>query len=266
MTYAASIINKYIESGLLLSSLAKYFIRALARHDMIVSLSQLRRNSIKTETWFDKATSSTDRFMGYTTSLMPLLEELCALAEDIRPNSGTSRAVPVIASRSGDTNSILIEKINNLRSRIRSWQWVSGPGDVVVSPGSSGRLVEHACAYRAAALLVLHRLMHPAGSSAGCDREAFEMACEVMAHLKGPPENLRLSTWPALIASCELKNAGDRAVAMEVFSGIYRARKTGTSLQTKKFVLERVWKARDAGDDWDWMTLSQKYPGECIPI
>lgn len=98
------------------------------------------------------------------------------------------------------------------------------------------------------------------------DLDAFEMACEVMVHLKAPPEDLRLSTWPALIASCELKSEEDRAVAIDIFRGIYLVRKTGTSLQTKRFVTQRVWKARDAGDDWDWMTLSQRYPGECIPI
>lgn len=233
---------------------------------MIISLSQLRRNSIKTETWLDEATSSTDRFMGYTTTLMPLLEELCALAEDIRQNTGAGRVITYISEDT--TISILPsipQKIDNLRSRIQSWRWVCSHGDSL-SVGSSVRLIAHAYAYRAAALLMLHRLIYPAGSSVESDLDAFEMACEVMVHLKAPPEDLRLSTWPALIASCELKSEEDRAVAIDIFRGIYLVRKTGTSLQTKRFVTQRVWKARDAGDDWDWMTLSQRYPGECIPI
>lgn len=264
MAYAASIINKSIGLGLRLTSLAKYFIRALARHDMIISLSQLRRNSILTETWLDEDASHPDRFMGYTTTLMPLMEELCALAEDVRRNGRSpSRAIAYGPEDVVSTLASLPQKVKSLRSRIQSWRWLFGHG---VSATSSGRLLAHAYAYRAAALLMLHRLVYPAGSSVDGDREAFEMACEVMVHLKGPPEDLRLSTWPALIAGCELESEEDRAVIVDVFLGIFRERKTGTSLQTLNFVTERVWRARDAGDDWDWMTLSQTYPGECIPI
>lgn len=264
ITYATSIINNFTSSGLVLSSLAKYFVRALARHDMIISLSQLRRNSIKTDTWLDQDTSSTDRFMGYTTTLMPLLEELCALAEDIRHDPtdhlltfGSEDVVSIVPA--------LAWNINDLRSRIQSWRWNIKNGESV-AVGSAGRLISHAYAYRAAALLMLYRLTHPAGSSMESDREAFEMACEVMAYLRGPPEDLRLSTWPAFIGSCEMGSEDDRAIAVGIFRDIYSIRKTGTSLQTMKFVMERVWKARDEGSDWDWMRLSQTYPGECIPI
>ncbi|KIX07452.1 uncharacterized protein Z518_02105 [Rhinocladiella mackenziei CBS 650.93] len=263
IAYAASIINKYIGSGLVLSSLAKYFIRALARHDMVMSLSRLRRNSIKTETWLDETANSPDRFMGYTTTLMPLLEELCGLAEDIRHNAEPGRAITYGPEDATSILPSITRKVNNLRSRIQSWRWVF---DHSVSAKPSGRLMAHAHAYRAAALLMLFRLLHPAGSSVESDREAFEMACEVMVHLKGPPEELRLSTWPALIASCELESEEDRAVAINVFRSIYSVRKTGTSLQTMKFVMERVWRARNEGHDWDWMTLSQKFTGECVPI
>ena len=233
---------------------------------MILSLSQLRRNSIKTNTWFDPSTICTDRFMGYTTTLMPLLEELCALAEDIR-NPVTTQA---IAYTLEDTVSISQPSLQDmaiasLRARILSWRWAFGNGDSI-AVRSSGRLIAHAYAYRAAALLMLHRVMHPAGSSMESDQEAFGMACEIMAYLKGPPEDLGLSTWPALIASCEFDTEEDREIAVGIFRDIYSVRKTGTSLQTMKFVTNRVWKARDEGNDWDWMRLSQLYPGECIPI
>jgi hypothetical protein len=231
---------------------------------MMIALSQLRRNSIKTEMWLDKTTTTTDRFMGYTTTLMPLLEELCALGEDIR-HAESSRN---ITYRSEDAVSILPsmkQNINDLRSRIQSWRWVFGHGDSVAIR-SSGRLIAHAFAYRAAALLMLHRLIYPAGSSVEADQEAFRIACEVMVYLKGPPEDLGLSTWPALIGSCELESVEDRAIAVNIFRSIYSVRKTGTSLQTMRFIIERVWKARDNGDDWDWMKLSQMYPGECTPL
>lgn len=265
IAYAASIINSHIESGLVLSSLAKYFIRALARHDMIMSLSHLRRNSIRTEIWLDKTAHNTpDRFMGYTTTMMPLLEELCSLAEDIHHNVEQQPIQAITATYYGpDDASSITSRVNHIRSRIRSWQW-GFPGGV--SAPSSERLVAHADAYRAAALLMLFRLLHPAGGSAESDRTALKMAGKVMVHLRGAPEELRLSTWPALIASCELQSQEDRLVAVNVFHSIYSVRKTGTCLQTLKFVTERVWRARDQGYDWNWMTLSQQFPWECVPI
>ncbi|KAI1612546.1 fungal-specific transcription factor domain-containing protein [Exophiala viscosa] len=268
--YAASIINKYLGSGLVLSSLAKYFIRTLARQDMMISLSQLRRNAIRTDTWLDDtAKHNADRFMGYTATLMPLLEELCALSEDVHQSLGITRgkgyelgdatSIPLSLT----TISMISQRAMNLQFRLRSWRPIFSQE---ISARTSRRLLAQAYATRAAASLMLHRLVNPAGSSEESDREAFEMACEIMAHLNGQPEDLRLSTFPALIASCELESEEDRAVAVEIFEGIYNARKTGTSLQTKDFVVDRVWKARDAGEDWDWMVLSQKYPGECVPI
>ncbi|KAH8878620.1 hypothetical protein GQ53DRAFT_86545 [Thozetella sp. PMI_491] len=259
IAYATSIINRYMESGRILSSLAKYFIRALARHDMIMSLSHLRRNSIRTEIWLDNTAHTPDRFMGYTTTLMPLLEELCGLAEDIHCNAGPTQA----ATYRRDTTWSIARKVRHLRSHIRSWQcgFPKGP-----SAASLERLMAHAEAYRAAALLMLFRLLHSAGSSVESDRTALKMAGEVMLQLKRAPEDLGLSTWPALIASCEFQSEKDRFVAINVFWSIYNVRKTGTCLQTLNFVTERVWRARDEGRGWDWMTLSRQYPGECVPI
>jgi Fungal specific transcription factor domain len=226
---------------------------------MIMSLSNLRRNTIKTEIWLDQKDHTPDRFMGYTITLMPLLEELCGLAEDIRRN-----AQPIQAITYGrDDIPLITWKVKHIRSCIQSWRWDSPKG---VSATLSERLMTHANAYRAAALLMLFRLLHGAGSSVESDQEALGMAREIMMQLKRPPEELKLSTWPALIASCELQSEDDRVVAINVFRSIYSVRKTGTSLQTLKFVTDRVWKARDEGYDWDWMTLSQQFPGECVPL
>lgn len=229
---------------------------------MIMSISHLRRNSIRTEIWLDSHAYRPDRFMGYTTTLMPLLEELCGLAEDVYR---TAQYVPPIAygPESPSDGPSITCKINDLRSRIESWRWGFPKG---VSAASAERLTAHADAYRAAALLMLFRLLHAAGTSAESDQTALEMAEEVMVHLRRPPEDLRLSTWPALIASCELQREADRAAAINVFHSIYSVRKTGTSLQTLKFVTDRVWWARDQGHDWNWMNLSQQFPGECVPI
>lgn len=82
---SASLISHHLSTGREISSLARYFIRALARQDMIISLVHLHRPMIPTSVWLDEAAQTTaDRLMGYTAPLMPLLEELCALAEDIK--------------------------------------------------------------------------------------------------------------------------------------------------------------------------------------
>lgn len=82
---AASLINHHVSTGREVSSLARYFIRGLARQDMVISLVQMRRMAIPSSVWLDEEVkTSADRLMGYTSTLMPLLEELCALAEDVR--------------------------------------------------------------------------------------------------------------------------------------------------------------------------------------
>lgn len=82
---SASLISHHISTGREISSLARYFIRALARQDMIISLIHLHRPMIPTTVWMDETVqTSADRLMGYTATFMPLLEELCALAEEIK--------------------------------------------------------------------------------------------------------------------------------------------------------------------------------------
>lgn len=82
---SAALIRHYLSLGRELSPLARYFTRALARQDMILSLVHLHRPLIPTAVWLDdEAQTTADRLMGYTTTFMPLLEELCILAEDMR--------------------------------------------------------------------------------------------------------------------------------------------------------------------------------------
>lgn len=234
---------------------------------MVLSLVGMRRPFIPTAAWLDQDSRNlVDRLMGYTATLMPLLEEVCALAEDIRcgnlgMNPGAygdlSEENPVLSAQ------IYLERARDLSARITAWRPV--PNRAVSSQISRSCLAQ-AYACRSAALLYLYRLLNPPGSSPDADRVALGMACEVLAHLSAPPEELKASLWPAFMAACELETADDRAVAIEVFDGIYRSRKTATCLHTKRFCIERVWKTRDAGGDWNWMNLVQRYPGECIPI
>lgn len=234
---------------------------------MVLSLVAMRRPCIPTATWLDQDSRNlVDRLMGYTVTLMPLLEEICALAEDIRRgNLGMKQRTYEDLSGESPFSSAQIgfERAQDLSARVTAWRPV--PNRAVSSQASKSCLSQ-AYAWRSAALLYLYRLLNPPGSSPEADMVALGMACEVLAHLSAPPDELKGSLWPTFIAACELEGDDDRATAIDIFDGIYRSRKTATCLHTKRFTLDRVWKARDAGDDWNWMNLVQKYPGECIPI
>ncbi|OJJ50400.1 hypothetical protein ASPZODRAFT_149729 [Penicilliopsis zonata CBS 506.65] len=311
LSYCASIVSQHLHAGIALSSVARYFLRALARQDIVCSLVSMRRPQIPVAVWLDEAClQAADRVMGFTVTLMPLLEELCALAEDIREHRttlledalledtlledtlledtsledtmfedttiATATDTTIATATHINTTSIDLETplvastgltiaatAADLALRIRAWQPVA---TYEVSVRVSRRCLLQAYASRAAALLYLHRLLHPAGSSAEADRIALGMACEVLAHLSAPADELRLSLWPAFVAACELVAADDRATVLDIFDGIYRVRFTATALRTRAFCVDRVWHARDTGQPWNWMDLVQQYPGECLPI
>jgi hypothetical protein len=263
----AFLIKHYLSKSLEMTAVAKYFIRALARQDMMLSLTHCRRPMISTAIWLDEeCRNSADRFMGYTATLMPLLEELSALAEDVL---GATSPVDVGEARGTDAISLsriynLSHRAADLRARIDSWRW---PNSLLErSFRSSRKLLLQAYAYRSAALLYLHRLFHPPDSSAGADQVALGIAHDILVYTNGPPEEVRMLLWPVFVAACDLANEDDRSTALQVFDSIYKSRKTATSLRTKEFCVNRVWAARDTGMDWNWMTLVRQYPGECVPI
>lgn len=270
MGYIASVIEQCLRTRQTLSPVAKYFIRALARQDMIISLVAGRRPSIPTSTWLDEDyRKSVDRLMGYTVTLMPLIEELCILAEDVlhghRGNGmimdpeGAAADTLLIGS-SGDPYSV---RASDLCARITTWRPIPSRN---LSVERSRMCLVQAYACRSAALLYLYRLFNPPGSSPENDDIALGMASEIITHLRVSPDRLKMSLWPAFLAACELQTEDDRAAATEIFDIIYSSRGTATALQTKIFCQERVWKARDSGADWDWRHFAQQYPHECMPI
>ena len=135
-----------------------------------------------------------------------------------------------------------------------------------VSFGSSRKFLAQAYAYRSAALLYLYRLFHPPQTSPEADQVALAMAHDVLLYTCGPREELRMLLWPVFIAACETLGEEDRLTVLDVFDAICEYRKTATALRTKRFCIDRVWKARDSGMEWDWMRLVESYPGECLPI
>ncbi|KAH7412903.1 fungal-specific transcription factor domain-containing protein [Cadophora sp. MPI-SDFR-AT-0126] len=281
LSNAAIIIKHQQENGLSFSSVAKYFIRALARQDMMVSLTYARHPLIPHSVWLSEDSyRHADRFMGFTGTLMPILADLGALAEEMRGGTPTPFSASDGANRNGShvgdevwseeaimitTNPTLAiyQKVLDIRQRLHQWRPVAAQN---VPFQASRNLLFHAHAHRAAALLYLHRLLEPPGSSEAADQVALGMAHEVMMHLSAMKDQLKTSLWPVLIAGTELTEEGDRGVVLGMFDEIVRQRKTVTARRTRDFCVQRVWAARDAGLVWNWMDLVEIFPGECLPI
>lgn len=130
----------------------------------------------------------------------------------------------------------------------------------------SQKFLVHAYALRAAALLYLFRLFNRPVSSTEADVEALSMAYEVMAHISGSPQDIKLSLWPLFIAACELEKPEDRGHATRLFDDICRVRSTVTARRTKSFCVDQVWPTRDFGGNWDWMYLARLGSNALIPL
>lgn len=264
----AMMLQHYLHRGLELTQLAKYFVRALARQDMMLALTRFQRPQIPTTYWLDDyALQHADRFMGYTSSLMPLLAELSALAEDIRTSVieeapyGSFRKP--MDSNPGAHSAGLINRASQLQTKLQAWHPTLG---LIPSFRSSRKFLMHAYAYRNSSLLYLHRLIQPPGSSTEADQSALAMAYEIMIHTTASGDDMKMSLWPAFLAACEMNSEADRLSATQSLGAICNSRKTVTTVRTRDFVINRVWTARDAAHDWNWMTLIQQYPNELLPI
>lgn len=298
---AAALIRHHLSLGRQMTSLARYFTRALARQDMVVSLISLQRPLIPTSVWLDEnACTSPDRLMGYTATFMPLLEELWGLAEDMRstivfPRESTTEAfvyddefkhvdmpmddyqpnlllhqdmgtscVRSICPSWEHQNPAFVQRAESLRTRIEAWKPPLPHG---LSFRKSRRFLSQAACYRAGALLYLYRLLHP--PSLATDAEATAKAHQVLmatATASNHPDEVKMLLWPVFLAACEMEEEEDRQVVLDILDTIMAQRKTATVTRTRRFVLERVWAARDEGAEWNWMVLAQRYPGECLPI
>ncbi|KAK2030016.1 hypothetical protein LX32DRAFT_717503 [Colletotrichum zoysiae] len=270
LSNVASLIAHHVSTGGEVSSVAKYYLRALARQDLIVSLVHLHRVRIPSHVWIEDKLGNPDRLLGCTAGLMPLLEELCALAEEVRDRSSRKSSPEDKSYVSAGTDnwldswhSDLTLRAESIRKRLDSWKPTISDK---FSFRSSRKFRAQAASYRAGALLYLHRLFQPPCSSLEADSEALSKAHEVMLYTSGPATESKMLLWPVFMAACEMSDADDRAAAVEAFDAISSHRKTVTVERTKKFVKERVWKARDEGRSWNWMILAAVFPGECLPI
>ncbi|KIX03616.1 uncharacterized protein Z518_07169 [Rhinocladiella mackenziei CBS 650.93] len=261
----AMMLDHHLRKGFELTQLAKYFVRALARQDMMLSLTRFHRPRIPTSYWLDDySRQHADRFMGYTGTLMPLLAELCSLAEDFRAsvadsitnNGATDLSFPMPLHD-------LLDRASQIQLKLEQWHPTVDP---TLSFQSSRKFLMHANAYRSASLLYLHRLLHPPGTSVDADQAALLKAYEVMVHTTACDDDMKMSLWPIFLAACEVNTEPDRLSASQMLSSICRGRKTVNAMRTRSFVINRVWSARDAGLDWNWMTLAQRYPNELLPI
>ncbi|WYZ44988.1 hypothetical protein EsH8_VIII_000304 [Colletotrichum jinshuiense] len=279
----ASLISHHISTGGDVSSVARYYLRALARQDLVVSLVQLRRPKVPCYVWLENESHKPDRLLGYTVTLMPLLEELCTLAEEVRDqilqpalsSPLVEATVQTPSTNDSPTSSLCVERwldvgysdvslrADSLRMRLESWRPTISDS---LSFRSARKFRAQAACYRAGALLYLYRLFNPPSSSAEVNSDALSKAHDVMLYTSGPPAESKMLLWPVFLAACEMSDADDRAAVLDVLDSIGTHRKTVTVDRTRRFVEERVWKARDEGRDWNWMILAQNHPGECLPI
>ncbi len=258
-------LNHRLSGGFELTQLAKYFVRSLARQDMMLSLTKFHRPRIPISYWLDDiARRRADRFMGYTATMMPLLAELSALAEDVKAlESVTSCSQVDPGSMPPFELTDLLERAARLKSDLESWHPTLDP---TLSFQSSRKFIMHATAYRSASLLYLYLLFHPPGSSIQADETALVMAYEVMVHTTSHCEDLKMSLWPIFLATCEAASEADRLTAVQLLDSTCSSRRTATAMRTKSFIINRVWDARDLGLDWNWMSLSLRFPDELLPI
>ncbi|GJC78870.1 transcriptional regulatory protein moc3 [Colletotrichum liriopes] len=283
LSNVASLISHHVSTGGDVSSVARYYLRALARQDLVVSLVQLQRPRIPSYVWLENESSKPDRLLGYTVTLMPLLEELCALAEEVRGQILQPEHSIALLDGSTQTSSPedtssppvginswldigysdLSLRADSLRMRLESWKPTICDS---LSFRSARKFRAQAACYRAGALLYLYRLFQLPCSSLEADNEALSKAHDVMLYTSGPPSECKMLLWPVFMAACEMLNADDRGAALDVFDAIGSHRKTVTVERTRKFVQERVWEARDGGRNWNWMVLARDFPGECLPI
>lgn len=283
-------VSAHLESCAPLGELAKYFLRAIARQDMIFGLTYRRRNLIPTSLWFDGDCFGTvDRFLGLTMSLMPLLEELCCLAEDIKKKnqqqlqdiqpqkelcdssllfdddfyqSGSSVAsLSSVYGEIADND----ERVKDLQQRINMWRPSSNNG--LSSFLEKRKYLLQAQAFRSAALLYLHRLCHPTGMSAEADSMALNMAYDILLSCHEDDADVRMILWPLFVSGCEVKSESDRQLVLGLLDRNHRARGTYTPLKATKFLVECLWPAVDSGSvRCDWMDLVEEFSGDFAPL
>ncbi|KAJ5904053.1 fungal-specific transcription factor domain-containing protein [Penicillium tannophilum] len=259
---ASIILEVYRRQGKKLNGMAKYFVRGLARQDLLISLSRMQRTKIDPHIWLDEySMSHADRLMGFTTTLAPILSKLSALAEDVSfafdNRSITDRKYDSEESMPDDVAvrySNLVEREATIRAQLMAWRPIR---DSSMSIQVSRKFLLHAYAWRAAALLYLFRLFNRPGSSTKADTEALSMAYDIVAQISGSPQEIKLCLWPLFIAACEVEKPEDRLHVSRLFDDIHQARPMATTRRTKSFCVEQVWPARDSGANWDWMVLAR---------
>ncbi|KAL2839741.1 fungal-specific transcription factor domain-containing protein [Aspergillus pseudoustus] len=255
----------HTRQGKPLSPMAKYFARGVARQDLLISLARMQRTKIDPRAWLDDySLSHADRVMGLTTTLAPILSRLAALAEDVQLSMPSYGAITEGDVTEPDNAAVrrndLREREASLRAQLTSWRPVR---DGTMSIAMSRTFLLHAYSWRAAALLYLFRLFNRPGHSPEADVEALGLAYEVMVHICGSPQDIKLSLWPLFVAACELESPEDRAHATRLFDDVCFARPIVTARRTRAFVVDTVWPARDSGANWDWMRFARSAP---IPL
>ncbi|CAK7210058.1 hypothetical protein SBRCBS47491_000642 [Sporothrix bragantina] len=261
LSCASHAVAAHIATSTPLSPTAKYFLRALARQDILLGLMYRRKNMLLTSLWFDSSyDGDIDRFLGLTMSLMPLLEELCGLAEKMKT-----------VRNAKESDEVLQEPLQNLYCRISAWHPSMHKRPSFLD---TRKYLCQAHAFRAAALLYLHRLCHPPGSCHDADSAAVNLAYDVLLFCydsPGAPDSLhadvRMLHWPLFVTGCEMKTDVDRQLVLDLLRQNHHQRGTYTPLKTIDFLVEHLWPVVDAGSgNVNWMDLVEQFSSDFAPL
>ena len=217
-------------------------------------------------------------------SLMPLLEELCGLAEDIKKkqqllqDTQSHRELcdnPLLHHNDNKHGLILASTVSALQGcdeRVRDLQhkltmWRPSINNGVSSFLEKRKYLLQAQAFRSAALLYLHRLCYPTGLSSEADGMALNMAYDILLSCHEDDADVRMILWPLFVSGCEVRSDSDRQLVLKLLDRNHRARGTYTPLKATRFLVECLWPAVDSGNmHCNWMELVEDFPGDFAPL
>ncbi|KAK3984077.1 hypothetical protein QBC44DRAFT_253700 [Cladorrhinum sp. PSN332] len=199
-----------------------------------------------------------DRYIGFCTSLLPHLYDLCGISHLIKNDHNT-------ISSAADT------KLSMIKTAIQDWTPDEIGGVTRFTLKEVQVLTAQALIYQAAALLLVHRLRFLFGTD---DDIADTMAASILDdisglyHIAGQDNRANSSPrffeyrmgLPFLVAAAELQEQRQRDNALEMLDQvIWKKMYPRVGEQLRRLILH-IWEARDCGWRGNWVDLTLDGP------
>ncbi|QDS71578.1 hypothetical protein FKW77_006022 [Venturia effusa] len=194
-----------------------------------------------------------DRYAGLLCPLLPVLYELCEI--------GNTYALG--GPKNEQEKRLLADHINSLDNRLSSWRPLPPPGFASqFNTRDSIFLLTQARVYRAAGLLILHRLQHPFGDDDNLGRRmSFFILSEssLCVDLLSAPNTIPKTLFPWMIAGVELVTPEERQSFLAQVPAEDREIMALPISRMKEFC-KYVWQARDKREGLSWFDLVATAP------